>query len=243
MGNNHSSIRLGTALASVLAVTTLNAGAATLRIEFNGLDFKYDAAGNLYDAAGIAGGTGNGATSDPLAIVQFFTGSTLLGTLSANIYADFLFQQVNNIPSAGGTVTSGDLSTGFGFDILTQPGTPGWGVDLEVSQVMVTYDPGSAAPIGVTAIAVADSLFYQNLPSFLGGQQFDTTQPINITFSASDLANVTSSGGFLTGFDASGNGNIRGTISGVPEPSEYLMAGLGLLGLGYFIRRKKAALA
>jgi hypothetical protein len=28
-----------------------------------------------------------------------------------------------------------------------------------------------------------------------------------------------------------------------PEPSEYLMAGLGLLGLGYFIRRKKLAMA
>lgn len=243
MGNNHSRFRLGTALASVLVASAVSTQAATLRIEFNGLDFKYDAAGNLYDATSIAGGTGNGANADPLAIVQFFTGSTLLGTVSANIYADFLFQQVNNIPVTGGAVTSSDLTTGFGFDILTQPGTPGWGVDLEVSQVVVNYDPSSTRPVGVTAIALADSLFYQNLPSFLGGMQFDPTQPINITFSASDLTSVTSAGGFLTGFSASGNGNVVGTISGIPEPSEYLMAGLGLLGLGYFIRRKKAALA
>jgi len=61
MGNKNLRFRLGTALASVLAVSASSAGAATLRIEFNGLDFKYDAAGNLYDASAIGGGTGNGA--------------------------------------------------------------------------------------------------------------------------------------------------------------------------------------
>jgi len=66
---------------------------------------------------------------------------------------------------------------------------------------------GSSAAAGT-----ATQIGYQDLPF---GIVLDETKTISIVASSTNLSNVTSSGGYLTGFDASGTGSVKGVL---PHP-------------------------
>ncbi len=75
-------------------------------------------------------------------------------------------------------------------------------------------------------------MWTQSLPF---GLAFDTTQPISIVLSSANLTNVTTAGGFVTGFHAAGTGNISGTL--LPEPTTMLL--LALSGVALLRRRTR----
>ncbi|MDA0660624.1 MAG: hypothetical protein O2931_05925 [Planctomycetota bacterium] len=206
---------------SILSVI-ISLGLATLsqakliEIQFTGLDFKYDGI-DVFDAGNKAGGNGDTAESDPLTTMTFLTDSTLEGVLTTNIHADFILKGVTNIPAAGGLVMATGAS-GFGFDLLVKTGTSAWGLGLDVDGFQVFY---SGNQLSIAATELASNLRIQDLPF---GLEISPTDEIKIIISSANLSEVTEAGGFLTGFKASGTGNIRG--HSVPEP---VLAGLGLL--------------
>jgi hypothetical protein len=86
----------------------------------------------------------------------------------------------------------------------------------------------------MAATGVATQVFAQSLPF---GLQINPSDLVSIVVSSTNLDNVTSAGGFLTSFDASGTGSIRGTA--VPEPSSIALAGMGAVGLALAVARKR----
>jgi len=233
-------------LAVAIGVSAVSLQAASLQIQFSGMNFTYSGgpgAGQLYDTPNVAGGTGNPAVSDPLITMAFLVNGTQVGpTLTSQIYVDFLFTGVNNIPAAGTTmpVTSTGNMGSFGFDLLMPDGGGGstWGLDLEVNSVTVVYNPDTSN-FTIEGHADAAGLAQQNLPAFLGGIAFDPNEQIAISFSGSAPAgSVSTSGQFVTDLRGSGTGEIIGSTA-IPEPQEYLMAALGLIGLGFVVYRRK----
>jgi hypothetical protein len=222
----------------------LSASADTLQIHFEGLDIHYDGS-RIYDVNGTppnsGGGTGIPSKADPLVTMSFFADDTLLGTLTQNIYADLLIEGVNNIPQGGGTVVSAGNGGNFGFDLLMNAGVPAWGLALNIDTMEISFTPlGNLAVVLGGGLAAGNPLVVaQNLPAFVNGF-LDKNEDITITFSCSNVRNITAANGYITGFDGAGTGNITGTY--VPEPSEYLMGVLGVLGLAYFASRRKPAM-
>ena len=198
------------------------ASAATIQIQFSGLDLVYNG-GNLYDAGGIAGGSGSPAYADSLFTMSFIKDGVFLGTLTQNIFADVLINGLSNIPVAGGTVYS--TGTGF-FDLMTS--NAGWGLALNVaSGFQVTYNQTSLNFLGS---GTASNIFAQALPFGLA-----IGDPVQISFSTGNFKNLTSSGGYLTGFTSSGTGEVSGSV---PEPGTLLLLGTGLVGIASFARRR-----
>jgi hypothetical protein len=211
-------------LAAVLvAAPVAPAAAVPVQIQFTGLDLVYDGT-TLHDAGSLLGGGGEPAESDPLISMHFLQNGSLLGTLTSDIWADIRLS-VSGIPAAGGTGTgSGDI-----FDLLTQSACSDdcWGLALNVNDTQVTYNAGA---VSVTGSGTVASIYAQNLP-------FGITigQPIVFSFSANVTdGTLTTSGGNVTGFSASGTGEV----TGVPEPGLLLLLGTAFVGIGGWVRRR-----
>lgn len=200
-----------------------------IEIQFTGLDFRYDGT-DVFDAGGKAGGTGKSSESDPLTTMTFLTDSTLEGVLTTNIFADFILKGVTNIPASGGLVTATGAS-GFGFDLLVKTGDSAWGLGLDVAGYQVFY---SGNQLSIAATELASNLRLQDLPY---GLEISPTDEIKIIISSANLSDVTSAGGILTGFKASGTGNIRGTHI-VPEPILTSLSLVMFLGLALSNRNR-----
>jgi hypothetical protein len=209
-------------LVAALAFLPVAASATTIQIQFSGLDLVYNGS-SIYDATSSVGGTGNPAVSDSLITMAFLKDGVLQGILTSNIYADVAINGVSSIPVTGGTV----YSTGGGiFDLLTS--TAGWGLALDVANgFQVNYNGTSVNFLGS---GLASNIFAQSLPFGLA-----IGDPVQISFSTGNLTNLTSSGGFLTGFHSSGTGEVAGTV---PEPGTLLLLGTGLVGIASFARRR-----
>lgn len=206
------------------------ANAGVLEIQFSGLNLVYDGS-NIYDAGGIAGGSGNPSESDPLITMSFIFDGSLLGTLTSDIYADVLIQNVANIPVGGGTVTASQSDT-FGFDLLTS--NAGWGLALNLdADVQINYN-GSA--ITVQGSGSTSSIFSQNLPFDL----FIYDVPVLFSFTLTSVQNLTDNGTYLTGFTGGGTGVVSSNFAQIPEPSILLLMGSGLLVLGFASARRRA---
>ncbi len=201
-----SSRTLCAAVAIAMAFAS-NAAAKTLTINLSGVNAVYDGL-DLYDATSPFGGSQLPAQSDPLTSFDFLIDGSPVGTLSSQIYADFGFF-LPPIPAAGGTVTA---SGGF-FDLLTS--NAGYGLGLDFTSFQVTYSGGG---ISATGTGTASSIFGQALP---GGLVIGT--PITLTLNLTTLTNVTTGGGFLTGFNGAGTATITGEA--VPEPLSLFAAG------------------
>ena len=206
-----------------------SAGAATLDIQFTGLDLVYDGT-DIYDAGGIAGGGGDSTLADPLSTVDFFVDGVLTGSLDTDVWADILIEDVASIPVGGGMVTSGGNGDAFGFDLITSVAIPGWGLALNLDTVDVFY---TGSEIAIAGGALASSVPAQLLPF---GLVLDEFEAVTIAFSSSNLSGVTDDGAFLTGFATEGTANISGTL--VPEPSALALLGLGACGFVVVRRRK-----
>ncbi|MGD0652932.1 MAG: PEP-CTERM sorting domain-containing protein [Thermoguttaceae bacterium] len=225
----------------ILGLIASPAFAEQIQVQITGLNFKYDGT-DIFDSVAKAGGNANIAEADPLTTIDFFKDDAWVGSLTAsdNIFADLLIDNVKNIPINGGPVSTGDGFAGFGFDLLQNNGSQTTPLlSLNINQLSLYY---SGAGVYITVGGLADSLVAQNLP-------FDLTlsaqDQISFVISSSKLTNVTTSGNYLSTFNASGTGDINGTLESnpVPEPtSTAALAGLAAAGLlTSFLRRRRAA--
>ena len=219
---------LGALAIGLLWTSAASVQASTLEIQFLGLDLVYDGT-DIYDATSALGGSGITTLADPLESVAFIVDGTTVGTLSTDIWADILIRDVSDIPVGGGLVTSGGQGDDFGFDILTDS-TTGFGLALNLDTVDVFYLGGN---IAIGGGALATSVPLQDLPF---GLVLDDFEDVTIAFSSANLTGITDDGTFLTGFDASGTGNVNGQL--VPEPSTFIMAAMGLMSVLFLTRRK-----
>ena len=225
------SVLIGIVTSPTLAV------AGTLEIQFTGLNLDYNGTSIFDSGAHNTIGLGSPAQSDPLTSMSFYLDGSQVGSvLTADIFADVYLANVLNIPAAGGVVTTGGNGNAFGIDLLTQNLTPGWGLALNIDTMQLFY---TGSKIAISVSGVASSLFAQSLPY---GLEYDATKPITIVVSSANLTNVTSAGGFLTGFNAAGTGNVAGTgdVSiPSPEPGTLTLAAFGFIGLAAWGWRRR----
>ncbi len=221
--------RCGAACAMV-ALSLTAAQAATIEIQFTGMNLVYDGSA-IYDGGSTAGGVANPADADALTSVEIYVDGSLVNTITSDISLDAYIPDVTGISSAPGTVDSQTTpgNPGF-FDLLigTSPLASEYLlVDLE--DVSITY-VDILNVVQFTFGAAISDVFTQNLP---GGLVIG--DPVTVSFSAQVTPGTkTSAGGFVTGFEASGTGEIRGEA--IPEPTTCLLGALGLIGL--VVRRK-----
>jgi hypothetical protein len=132
----------GLAALPLVLLVAAPASAAVLQIQFSGLNLTYtgDAGGGtLCDSTTCNGGAGVQAESDPLTTMSFLLDGNLVGNiLVSNIWADVSTSVVAGIPTGGGTVTT----SGGIFDILSNTGSPGWGLALNLGSGLLTYNAG-----------------------------------------------------------------------------------------------------
>lgn len=225
--------RLG--VACVLFTTVSAAWAApisTVEIGFTGMNLLYDGAA-IYDAGSNAGGSRDPADADPLTTADFYINGVHQGSVSSNVYLDAFIPDVTGISALPNTVTN--LTTvgnpGY-FDLLigTSPSAAQY-IQVDLDEVSVTYIDVSGIVQFTFGAAVSDT-FLQNLPfSLVIGD------PVTVSFSAQIIPGTrTVGGGLVTGFAASGTGEIRGPL--VPEPSSCVLAAVGLLTAASMRRRK-----
>jgi hypothetical protein len=216
--------------------------AGRIEVHVTGLDLRYNGT-EIVDAASAAGGGGDPALADSLAAMSFFYDGTLLGTLSTlagdKIYGDVLIKNLAPIPAGGGPITSvgGGNNDTFGFDLLIGDTAPAWGLALNLGTVEGWFGTNG---LFLAVSGVASSLPAQNLPFLL---EIDENEQISFVFSSTSLSNVTSAGGIVTGFQARGTAQVDAQGIVVPEPSSAVLAVLGMVGLGWAARRRRAQAA
>lgn len=209
---------IGTAVVGLFGA----AAHAGIMIEFTGMNLVYDGS-SLYDGGSTSGGLADPADADSLISVDFIDNGVLLGSLSSDISLDVYIPGVTGIPDAPGTVFSQTTAGAPGFfDLLigTSPLASEF-LLVDLGSVSVTYTDILGQVRFVFGAAIS-STFAQNLPFGVVLEE-----PITVSFSAQvNPGSLTSAGGFITGFTASGTGEFQA----VPAPGAALVAGLGAAG-------------
>lgn len=220
-------------LTASIAFAASEARSAQLQIQFTGLNLNYDGV-NLFDAQfPNTVGSGNPAQSDSLTSMSFYLDGVQVGTLlSSDIYADVYLKDVLNIPVGGGVVNSLGNGGVFGFDLLTSSSSPGWGLALNIDTMQFFY---TGSQIAISVAGLASSLSVQQLPFDL---EYDSSQPITIVFASAEITGVTSAGGYLTGFNAAGTGNVSGTGHLIPEPTSMSLFVIAAGALATLVARR-----
>lgn len=206
---------------ALFALLSVSVEGATIKIDFTDLDFVYDGT-DLYDAGGKVGGNGDPLEADPVTTMTFEKDGVKIGTQAAGIFADFLIKGVRNLPAGGGTVTSQGNNNTFGFDLLTNPGVPGYGLALDFDKLEVSnYGQITVVATGRITNVRAESIPFEAIEIKPGDE-------VTIGLISTRLTNLSNDGTFLTGFEASGPGTIAARTVAVPEPS--LVPGLLWIG-------------
>lgn len=195
------------ALCAAMAASV--ASAATIEIEFTGLDLSYD-------------GSTISATADPLSSVTVEEDNVPVAgsPFGASIFADLSIPGVTDIAVGGDTVVSSAGGT-LGLDL---PG--GDSVDLTLGEVTVSYvDLGFVQFSFGGSVGSVDS---QSLPAglILGS-------PVSVSFSA-PITSLSDDGTNLLSFTADGTGQIEGPS--IPEPTAAVLAALAAAG---FVARRR----
>jgi hypothetical protein len=228
----------GMVVYALLAVVPTPASAATIQVNFTGLDLVYDGSA-LYDAGSTAGGFADPADADPLISAVFSVDGMPVGSLLTDISADIFIPGLTGIPSGANQfvmpTTSGD--PGF-FDLLigTSPLASQF-LLVDLGEVEITYDDDLGVAQFLLGAAVSD-VFAQNLPFGLV-----VDEPLTVSFSATVVpGTLTEFSGFIDGFSATGIGEISEQGAAViPEPAAALLLALGCGALLAQRRRKAGA--
>lgn len=215
----------GAVAAAAMLVGSAIAQAALVEIQISGVNLVYNGT-SVADAGGPTGNVLNPADADALNTMTFINNGVVVGTLLGNIYLDMLVSGLGGILDTPGNIQTVTSNVPGYVDLLigTAQPVPQY-LQINVSTSSLTYvDVGS-----ILQFAFVGSLGLVNgqaLPFAL-----TVADPVTISFSLQiDPGTLTSSGGFITGFEASGTGEIRA----IPEP-----AAMGLLVPGLLALRRR----
>ncbi|MFN4242578.1 MAG: hypothetical protein ACK4PI_05005 [Tepidisphaerales bacterium] len=215
----------GAVAAAAMLVGSAAAQAALVEIQISGVNLVYNGT-SVVDAGGPTGNVLDPADADQLNTMTFINNGVPVGTLLGNIFLDL------SVTGLGGILdTPGNIQT-------VTSNVPGY-VDLLIgtSQPVPQYLQVNVATTSLTYVDVGGILQFAFVGSLglVNGQALPfaltVADPVTVSFSLQiDPGTLTSSGGFITGFEASGTGEIRA----IPEP-----AAMGLLVPGLLALRRR----
>lgn len=208
------------AAATLLCGTT--ASAASLVIEFTGLNLEYDGS-KIFDAQDAAGGSADPNLADPISTVEFVFNGNLLGTAPGPSFADILIPDVTGIdPNEIATVIPVDPNSDAYFDLLFGSPVTEY-LKLDIDTITITY-VDNAGIVQFSFGGGAAAIDGQNLPFNL-----ELDDPVVVSFSTRvDEGTLTDNGTFIDGFTSSGTGEITGDAE-IPEPGSLILALLALV--------------
>jgi hypothetical protein len=203
----------------LVALLLLPAGASaeSLMIQYTGLDISYS--GTTITEVG---------NPDTLSSLVFSIDGVELGpVLTSGISIELSIPGVSGLPVAGGSDAT-DVGGSLG---LTLPGGDFVNLELGAGEVQFMATSGVIKLYFVMSASEA-TVLSQSLP--IDGL-FD--QEVAVSFSSQvKSGTLTQSGGIVTGFKASGTGEIEGDL--VPEPTTVALLLSGLLAGVFGIRRR-----
>ena len=207
-------VAIGIALTLILPSLALG---GMIEIEFTGVDISYD-------GTDIVDQDPNSGDPDPLTAVAITEDGVLVGSvLTSSISQNLHIPQVTSISAAGGSTLSA-----AGGSLFLELGS-GSHLDLDLGQVDINYVDLNGA-VQIVFAATVGGVSAQSLPHGLEvGQQLGVSLQTQVS-----PGSLTTSGGIVTGFTASGTGDVRGAA--VPEPTCLVLWTLAIAGaciLGY----------
>ena len=204
--------------------------AATLEIQFTGVDLRYDfSSGTIHDNGdpGLAGGSDT-SKADDLLTMDFLVDGIGVGTLSSDIYLDLLIPDITSLPVGGGSVTTDGSPAGV-MELLM----PGIGLSLTLGEAEVTYVPSLSGSMDFVFGGAVASVDGQSLPFGLV-----IGDPVSVSFSTQLVSGtLTDNGTEVTGFDSRGTGEAQGQA--IPEPSSSVLAMAAFAWLYSQYRRRR----
>ena len=214
-----SGVAVAIGLSLTLILPSLALG-GTIEIEFTGVDIGYGGT-DIVDQDPFSG------DPDPLTSVVITEDGVLAGPiLTSSISQDLYIPQVTSISETGGSTLSA-----AGGSLLLQLGS-GSHLDLDLGQVDINYVDLNGAVQFVFAATVG-GVSAQSLPHGL-----EVGQQLGVSFQTQvSPGSLTTSGGIVTGFTASGTGDVRGAA--VPEPTCLVLWTLAIAGACILWYRQK----